>query len=339
MIIIDGSRGEGGGQILRTSLALSLITGKPFQVNKIRAGRKKSGLMRQHLTALNAAREIGEARVSGNSIGSSSFSFAPATLKAGNYQFAIGTAGSCTLVLQAVLPALILADGPSTLVLEGGTHNPNSPSYDFLVKVFLPLLSQMGPKVKATLERPGFYPAGGGRFSVQIEPVKDLKPIEILQRGKAIRQKAVATISQLEPNIAKRELKVVRRKLNWPDNCLEIKEIKNSRGPGNVLTLEVKYENITELFIGFGERGVSAEKVASKTAKLATDYLKSDAPVGRYLADQLLIPMALAGKGRFRTLSLTNHTLTNMDIIQRFLDVNFEVDNISDGTVEINISS
>ncbi len=339
MIRIDGSQGEGGGQILRTSLALSLVTGKPFQVNKIRAARKKPGLMRQHLTAVNAAREIGDAKVSGNRIGSSSFSFVPAELKAGNYHFAIGTAGSCTLVLQAVLPALILADGSSTLVLEGGTHNPFSPSFDFLSKVFLPLLNQMGPNVEATLEKPGFYPAGGGRFTVKIAPAGELKPIEIQQRGEAVWQKANAVISQLEPGIAERELKVVKRKLGWPENCLEIKDIKNSRGPGNVLNLEVGYENITELFIGFGERGVSAEKVASKTVKLAEDYLTCDAPVGRYLADQLLIPLALAGKGRFRTLPLTNHTITNMDIIQRFLDVNFEVNKETDGTVEVNVSN
>lgn len=339
MILIDGSQGEGGGQILRTALALSLVTGKAFEVQKIRAGRKKAGLMRQHLTAVNAAVDIGQATVEGNEIGSSTFRFAPKTIKAGEYHFAIGTAGSCTLVLQAVLPALIVADGPSKLKLEGGTHNPYSPSFDFLEKVFLPLLNRMGPNVSVQLKRPGFYPAGGGHMEVLISPEKKIERLNLSQRGDLIRNQAVAVVSQIDPRIAKRELKVIADKLSWPAESLIAKEVTDSPGPGNILTLEVESEALTELFIGFGERGVSAERVAQRTIKQYQEYIKSDAPVGRYLADQILIPMALAGEGLFRTLPLTEHTKTNMNIIKLFLDVDFEVTIEEKGVREIRVVS
>ncbi|MFN7134491.1 MAG: RNA 3'-terminal phosphate cyclase, partial [Myxococcales bacterium] len=182
MLTIDGSMGEGGGQIIRTSLACALITGKSFRITKIRARRAKPGLMRQHLTAVRAAAEIGDAEVTGAEVGSSELTFRPGKLRAGDYHFAIGTAGSTTLVLQTVLPALLMASGPSSVVLEGGTHNPMAPTYDFLERCFLPLVERLGPRVSTRLERPGFYPAGGGRWSVQLAPAP-LKGFELLERG------------------------------------------------------------------------------------------------------------------------------------------------------------
>jgi len=170
MIQIEGSQGEGGGQILRSALALSLITATPFCIENIRAGRAKPGLLRQHLTAVNAAAEIGSAEMIGASIGSTRLEFKPGKVRAENYSFAVGTAGSATLVLQTVLPALLTHSEPSTLTLEGGTHNPFAPPYDFLARTFLPLIARMGPRVTTHLERAGFYPAGGGRFTVSIEP-------------------------------------------------------------------------------------------------------------------------------------------------------------------------
>jgi len=195
MIVIDGAQGEGGGQILRSALALSLVTGKPFRIRNIRARRKKPGLMRQHLTAVNAAVEVGAARVAGNAIGSTELTFEPAALCSGSYRFAVGTAGSCTLVLQTVLPALILADGPSELLLEGGTHNPAAPPFDFLAGAFLPLLSRMGPRVAAALERPGFYPAGGGRMRVRVTPAKRLLPLHLTERGAIVARALLARIA------------------------------------------------------------------------------------------------------------------------------------------------
>ena len=338
MIRIDGSHGEGGGQILRTSLSLSLITGKPFSIEKVRSGRKKPGLMRQHLTAVNAAAEIGNAKVSGNAIGSQAFRFEPSTIKSGRFHYAIGSAGSCTLVLQTILPALIIADGPSEVILEGGTHNPFAPPFDFLAKAFLPLVGRMGPKVSAELEQPGFFPAGGGRFRVTIAPERTLSSLSLMERGPIKRQLACAAVSNLPMKIANRELKVVAKKLEWPRECLRSVNVENAHGPGNVLTIEIEGESVTEVFTGFGERGVSAEKVAARAAGRALDYLSHDVPVGPYLADQLVGPMAIAGGGRFRTVTASRHTLTNIDIIKCFMDVSIDVTANEQDQWEIKIS-
>ena len=174
ILTIDGSYGEGGGQVLRSSLAMSLVTGRPFVIENIRAGRKKPGLMRQHLTAVNAAVEVSHAEAAGAAIDSARLEFRPGQVTAGKYKFSVGTAGSATLVLQTVLPALLLADGESHLTLEGGTHNPFAPPLDFLTKAYLPLVNRMGPKVTVDpFYRPGFYPAGGGKFTVHVQPVRN----------------------------------------------------------------------------------------------------------------------------------------------------------------------
>ncbi|MBW1800564.1 MAG: RNA 3'-terminal phosphate cyclase [Deltaproteobacteria bacterium] len=336
MITIDGSYGEGGGQILRTSLALSLVTGKPFSIYNIRAGRKKPGLMRQHLTAVNAAAEIGNAATKGNSIGSKAFTFDPETIKSGNFHFAIGSAGSCTLVFQTVLPALMISGGPSEIVLEGGTHNPFAPPYDFLEKAFLPVINRMGPRVDAILEKPGFYPAGGGRFEVFIKPA-GLQRVDLLERGNIMNKIAFAAVANLPVKIADRELEVVREKLDWSGDLLKVVDGENSQGPGNILTVEIESENIVEVFTGFGERAVSAEKVAIRTIKSVREYLVHNVPVGRYLADQLLIPMAMAGGGKFRTLSPSKHTTTNIEIIKKFLDVKIDIKECDQNQWEIEI--
>lgn len=326
MITIDGSYGEGGGQIMRTALGLSLVTGKPFSIHHIRAKRKKPGLMRQHLTALNAAVEVGSAEVKGNEPGSQEFTFKPRDIRAGSYRFSIGTAGSCTLVLQTVLPALIMAEGSSDIILEGGTHNPFAPPFDFLARSFLPLVSSMGPKVTSVLEKPGFYPAGGGRMHVSVAPADKLKNIDLSDRGPVIHRKAVASVANLARSIAFRELSVIRQKMSLSEEDCHIEEIRKASGPGNVVTLEIKSRQVTEVFTGFGERGVSAERVAKSCVSQAREYLASSAAVGRHLADQLLVPMALAGGGRFTTLSPTGHTLTNIEIIKQFLDVDISLD-------------
>src|SRR5580704_3876555 len=201
IIQIDGSIGEGGGQILRTALGLSMVTGQPFRIEKIRAGRDKPGLLRQHLTAVNAAAAICGASVEGAAISSRELSFSPGKVKPGEYTFSIGSAGSTTLVLQTVLPALLTANGPSSLTLEGGTHNPHAPPIDFLEKAFLPLINRMGPAVNVTLERAGFYPAGGGRVAVKIRPAAKLSPLEIPERGEIKRRAAKAVVAALPGEI------------------------------------------------------------------------------------------------------------------------------------------
>jgi RNA 3'-terminal phosphate cyclase (ATP) len=322
MITIDGSRGEGGGQILRTSLALSLVTGKPFHMERIRARRPKPGLRRQHLTAVLAAAEVGQAEVEGAEIESREIVFAPGEVRPGEYRFDVGTAGSTTLVLQTVLPALMIAGGPSRLTILGGTHNIHAPPVDFLQRAFLPLVARIGPKVHVTLERPGFYPLGGGCIRVEIEPRPgpQLRRLDLVERGRIVRREARGVVSKLPMHIAEREVDVVRRRMSWPAESVSTREVE-SVGPGNVVTVEIQSEHVTEVFTGFGQKGVPAEKVAAAVVREARHYLKAGVPVGEHLADQLLIPMALGGGGRFRTLEPTSHTTTNIETLGCFLDV------------------
>lgn len=324
VITIDGTYGEGGGQILRSSLALSLVTGQPFCIANIRAGRKRPGLMRQHLTAVQAAAEIAQAEVSGAGIGSQQLTFEPNRVVPGDYTFRIGTAGSTMLVLQTVLPALVLAAGPSTLVLQGGTHNPFAPPFDFLARTFLPLCNRMGPHVTAVLDRPGFYPVGGGQCRVTIEPAAALHPLDLRARGAIVAQRARAVVANLPRHIAERELNVIQQEMAWPAEWLDIESVTNAPGPGNIVTIDIETEHLTEVFTGFGQRGVSAETVASRVVRAAQRYLRANVAVGIYLADQLLLPLVLAGSGVFSTLPLSQHTRTNIHVIQQFLDVTID---------------
>jgi RNA 3'-terminal phosphate cyclase (ATP) len=325
MVRIDGSFGEGGGQILRTALGLSLATGKPFRIENIRASRQKPGLLRQHLTAVEAARQVGSAQVEGSELGSKALTFVPASVMGGSYHFEIGTAGSCTLVLQTILPALTTASEPSEVVIEGGTHNSMAPPYDFLERTFVPLLNRMGPKVELRLHRYGFYPAGGGKMSALITPAKNIEPLSLGVRGEVTTQRANAKIANLPRHIAHRELDTIEKALGWPREQLGVEDTKDAVSPGNVVTIEIGDDNVTELFTSFGRLGVSAERVATEAVEQLQAYLASDASVGEYLADQLLVPMALAGGGSFVAQRLTEHAITNMAVIQQFLDVQFDV--------------
>ena len=335
-ITIDGSQGEGGGQIVRSSLALSLVTGRAITIERIRARRKKPGLSRQHLTAVHAARQISGARVEGAEIGSAYLMFHPGGVTPGEYTFRIGSAGSTTLVLQTVLPALMIADGPSTVVLEGGTHNPLAPCYDFLDFAYLPLLQRMGVRVKASLQRPGFYPAGGGRFSVTVHPCRQLGRLELIDRGEILQRRVRAIVANLPRHIAERECETIAKKTNWKKSCFKVEQAPASPGPGNVVMIQLKCEHVNELFTGFGQRGVRAEVVASRVLKEARQYIDSSVPVGRHLADQLMLPLAIgahqaSGGGAFRTMALSPHSTTHLEILQRFLDVRIEVNSITSG--------
>ncbi len=321
MIRIDGSTGEGGGQILRTSLSLAMVSQTPCAIEKIRANRSKPGLMRQHLTAVRAAAEVSGGEVIGAHVGATEIEFRPGTIRGGEFTFSIGTAGSTTLVLQTVLPTLMTASEPSLIIIEGGTHNALAPSVHFLQRAFLPLVERMGPKVNVTLERHGFYPAGGGCIRVEIEPSARLSPVEITQRGEITRRRALATVASLSGTIARRELDVVAERLGWHEDCLQIEQVAGHAGAGNVLGLEIESEHVTEVFTGFGERGIPAEVIADRAARDARAYLASEVPVWKHLADQLLLPMAIAGSGCFRTGKLTPHAETNASVIEQFLDL------------------
>lgn len=319
MIEIDGSKGEGGGQILRTSLSLSVATGKPFAIRNIRAGRAKPGLMRQHLTSVKAAAEISGAQVEGAEVGAMALTFRPGPVKAGDYVFRIGSAGSTTLVLQTVLPPLALAGAPSRVAIEGGTHNNGAPPFEFLDRCFLPLLRRMGFDVTARLKRPGFYPAGGGCIEVEIGPGGPSAPLILEERGERISQMAEAVNANLPVTIAERELAAVGGLMGWQTEQLFIRARPDATGPGNCLLLTMSYERVCEVASAFGRIGATSEAVAAEAVKDARDYLATDAPVGRHLADQLILPMALAAGGRYVTAAPSLHTRTNIEVTRMFV--------------------
>jgi RNA 3'-terminal phosphate cyclase (ATP) len=336
-IEIDGSQGEGGGQILRTSLALSLVTGRPFRIEAIRSGREKPGLLRQHLTAVHAAASVSGATVAGAELGSKTLSFEPGPVAGGEFHLAVGTAGSATLVLQTVLPALLGAAQPSTLVLEGGTHNPFAPPFDFVEKTFVPVLRKMGADVTLTLDRYGFYPAGGGRFTAHVVP-SVLRPLTLTDVSSA-RIDVRALVASLPENIARRELGVVRQWLGLDREHGEVVTVDRSAGPGNVVLIEIDRGTVIEVVTGFGIKGVGAQMVASRACGEAQAYLTAEVPVGTHLADQLLIPLALAGGGEFRTQKPTLHTVTNADVVRQFLEVPIRIDRESDDAYRITVGS
>jgi RNA 3'-terminal phosphate cyclase (ATP) len=339
MIVIDGAHGEGGGQVLRTSLALSLATGKPFRIENIRAKREKPGLLRQHLTAVNAAVEVGDASVEGASMGSVTLVFVPKTLRAGDYRFSIGTAGSTTLVLQTILLPLILADGASTVAIEGGTHNPAAPPFEFLERAFLPLLRRMGAEIELTLVRPGFYPAGGGAIRVSIAPSNALGVLDLERRGEIVSRRIRAVVANLPYTIAQREVQTAAAELEWGEECLEAHTLTGSAGPGNTVSITVESENVTDVFTAFGARGVRAEQVAHDAAKQARRYINGEAAVGEHLSDQLMLPMALAGGGVFTTTPLSGHASTNLEVIRKFLDLKIEVEEVKRGLERVRVGS
>lgn len=321
MLTIEGSLGEGGGQVLRTALTLSMITGQPFRLQNIRARRQRPGLQPQHLAAVRAAATVCQAEVTDARIGSSQLTFVPRAIQPGSYYFSVGTAGSATLVCQTVLPALLTASSPSVLVCEGGTHNPLAPSFEFLQQVYLPCIERMGPQVTASLERAGFYPKGGGRFVVTITPVPRLQPLVLQARGAWQAGEIVAAVAGLPRSIAEREGVALRaalpQELGWHYRGVEWPSVW---GPGNALWVRLEYALITEMIIQCGEKGVPAEKIAQQALDELLPYLATDVPVGIHLADQLLLLLALAGEGEFVTLLPSLHTQTQMQLIAQFLE-------------------
>lgn len=318
MLTIDGAMGEGGGQVLRTALALAAVTRQPFRIARIRARRSRPGLLRQHLAAVRAITELCRARVHGDALGSTELSFEPGAAAHGEYHFQIGTAGSTTLLLQTVLPPLLLAAGDSRIVFEGGTHNPLAPSLDFMIQTFLPLLQRMGVTASARLERHGFYPAGGGRFVFELRGGAQLRPLQLLERGPIEHVAVRAIVAKIPDHVAVRETQVLANAL--ADLPVEVHtERVDSPGPGNVATVTLRATSVTETFCGFGEVRLRAEKVAHRLAGEVRAYVASGAPVGEYLADQLLLPMVLGDGGEFRTLAPSLHLRTNIDVIHQFI--------------------
>jgi RNA 3'-terminal phosphate cyclase (ATP) len=337
MLTIDGSQGEGGGQILRSSLALSVCLQTPIKIEKIRARREKPGLMRQHLTAVRAAAAISDAEVKGDAVNSRELVFIPKTLKSGTFEFPIGTAGSTTLVFQTVLPALLRAKEKSIVTTKGGTHNGKAPSYDFIEKTFLPLLRKMGPNVTSTLKRSGFYPAGGGSFTAEIEP-GPLSRIEILSRGEILSQYAISRVAGLPFNIVERELQVIEKRFQWDKSQLRPERLPDEHGPGNVILLHAESQHVTEVITGVGEKGVPAERVANLAANEFEAYLNADVPIGEHLADQLLLLMALGQGGKFLSVEPSLHTKTHAQILKLFLDTKVTMEPVTETSWMIEVT-
>ncbi|MED5621562.1 RNA 3'-terminal phosphate cyclase [Ideonella sp. BN130291] len=337
MIEIDGSVGEGGGQILRTSLALSMCTGQPFALSKVRAGRAKPGLMRQHLTCVNAAAEVCGAEVQGAELNSQELTFAPGVVRAGDYTFNVGTAGSCTLVLQTVWPGLMMADRPSRVKLCGGTHNPMAPPFHFLERSYAPLLRRLGAKAELQLRRLGFYPAGGGEIEAMIWPAMDpMQPFDLNERGARVEGYAECFAPALPRSVARRELEQLGAGLGWSAEQLRETPGRQNEGPGNALLVTLVYDHLTEVFTAFGEKGVSAEQVAREVVREVRAFQVSNAALGPHLADQWALPLALAltqcgGSASYTCTELTPHATTNFDVIGRFLPVKFATAPVAGG--------
>jgi RNA 3'-terminal phosphate cyclase (ATP) len=332
MIEIDGAEGEGGGQILRSALSLAICTQQAFRIVNIRANRERPGLRRQHLTAVQAAARICDASLDGAALESRALTFRPGTLRAGDYAFDIGTAGSSTLVLQTVLLPLLTTSGESRVRIVGGTHNPGAPPFDFLARAFLPQLARLGSRVELELARPGFYPRGGGEIRARIAPAR-IGVLDLMERGAARCFQVEAYVAALPANIAERELAFVGKQLGWPRERLHLRMLANDVGPGNALTVTLEYENVTEVKTAHGGRGVRAEDVARAAAEEAADYLASDAPVGEHLADQLLLPMSLGGGGRFRAVRSSAHLRSNALVIERFTGRKVGIEAVESGVV------
>ncbi|HUJ60939.1 MAG TPA: RNA 3'-terminal phosphate cyclase [Kofleriaceae bacterium] len=329
---IDGSRGEGGGQVLRTALALSIVTGRRLRMKRIRAGRKRPGLHRQHLACVEAAARLCGGATSALELGAQDLTFTPGSAWPSELAIDIGSAGSAMLVVQTILVPAIAAGKPVRATITGGTHNPLSPPFDFLDRVFLPRLRAMGGDVALALDRHGVIPDGGGQVTLEVRPGGALRPIEIVEGGAVVGSRAIAIVASLPRHIAERELAVARERLGDPRG--EIVELRDC-GPTNLFMAEVELASgARELCTAHGRKGYPAEDVADDALDDLEDYLDAGAPVGEMLADQLLLPMAVAGGGRFRTAGpLSDHATTNIDTIRAFLDVPIRIEPVGDSAL------
>ena len=363
-VFVDGSMGEGGGQILRTSLALACITGRNLHIENIRAARRKPGLAKQHLSCVRAACEICGGQCKGAAIGSQVLDFQPGPIHGGNYTFDIGSAGSVSLVIQTILPALFLADKPSTVTVSGGTHNPWAPPFDFLAETFLPAIKTASFDADCKLVKHGFFPAGGGKIALDVRPRQENpnQPINFCHPAENIQIHARIYTAKLPAHIAQRQKKLLlQSRLNFKN--IEHIEVTDSDGPGNCIMIRLvaasggslKAEGFgdggpslgsgrlrshacggvlgawgwlgrTTVFTAFGQRGKPSEKVVGEIVELTEDFIAGGAAVDRFSADQLLIYMAISKSGSFTTNELSTHLTTNIETIKKFLPVNFKVE-------------
>ena len=336
MLHIDGSQGEGGGQILRSALTLAIVTATDIKIDNIRAGRAKPGLMRQHLACVKAAQEISSAEVSGAKVGSTSIIFKPGSITAGEYEFSVGTAGSTTLIFQTVLPALAAANDESHLRFHGGTHNMLAPSFDFIALAFVPVMKRMGIDIEMKLHRHGFYPQGGGEWEAVIKPSGRIQPLELVETGDLVSKEAVVTNAHVPIHIATRELAEIAKRCGWAREEMRAENVE-CLGSGNIVSLRLYYQHCSEVIEHVGKIGVTAERVARNAVNDMRRYQAKEAVVGEHLADQLLLPMAVGEGGVFRTLKPSLHAKTNRDVIHLFTGKRFVFEELDKDFWEIRL--
>ncbi len=326
MIVIDGGEGNGGGQVLRTALSLSVITGKPFTINDIRSKRPKPGLQAQHLTCVKALQQICNAEVKGGEIGSTTLEFIPQKINSGKYNFNIGTAGSITLLAQCVLPVLLFGDGESEVNFIGGTHVPFSPSADYFSKVFLPTVAKMGVTATFDVQRLGWFPVGGGKATLTVKPCKELKPLNLTERKAEAKVEVSVLYSQLPETVGKRLIDSAASMLS-AFNAEQKLENKEALCPGCCVFVKADYNNCTAGFSALGKLGKPAEQVGKEAAKRFLEFQNSGACVDEHLADQLLLYAVLAnGKSEFTVEKVSQHFETNCNTIGKFLEKKIKVE-------------
>ncbi len=327
LLTLDGSYGEGGGQILRSALSLAAISGTPVRLIHIRAGRKRPGLRPQHLTAVRAAAALCDARLEGDMLGSQTLTFVPRSApRAGRYTFDVaeaaqgGSAGAVALILQTVLLPLALADGSSEVTLRGGTAVPMSPPIPYLERVYLPVLAEMGVEARILRHRWGFYPRGGGEVVVRIEGGARLRPLHLTERGELKRIEGIAFVAGLPSHIPQRmcdRARAVLRGLGVPVKVVPTHV--SARGVGAGIFLTAHYAQAAAGFVALGRRGLPSERVAEMACKPLMAHLRSGAVADPWLGDQLVLPFALAEGPSHITLSrVTRHLLTNVWVARQF---------------------
>ena len=331
MITIDGSFGEGGGQIIRTSLALCCITGRPLRMIRVRAGRPKPGLGHQHLTSIRAAQQICSAKVTGASLGSKEFTFVPGTVQAGSYEFDVGTAGSTTLVLHTIVLPLALVSGESQVTISGGTHNPMAPCYEYVESVWAPLCQLLNLHVSLSLGRAGFYPAGGGKIRAEIRGIGSptaLVARSFTERGAVVSIDGFSAVARLPRSIAERQARQAVQRLaesGVAHDAITLRTL-DAASPGTVLFIRCRHAHCTAAFFGLGARGKPAERVADEAVDQVLDYLGREGAMDPHAADQLVLPLAVApGASCFTTTRITDHLVTHVEVLRQFLERRIEL--------------
>jgi RNA 3'-terminal phosphate cyclase (ATP) len=324
MLYLDGAHGEGGGQLVRTSLSLAVLLGEPVKITDIRAGRAKPGLRPQHLTGVKALSHVARAEVEGASLGSRELTFRPQTIQAGNYFFDVaektGSAGAVALVAQALLPPLLAAREPATLTIRGGTHVAWSPPAHYLMQVFLPTLAELGGEVRLTLMRWGWYPRGGGEVRLTVNPVSTISPRQWLTPPDPAAFQALSAASRVPYHVIQRQGNRLKERLG---SGLPVAEVEaESLDPGSFVFLWGPHAGFSAL----GARGKPSEKVADEVVAEFLNFKNSQAALDRHLADQIVLYLArAAGTSAFTTEEITSHLLTNLWVIEQFLGPVFQV--------------